>query len=529
MGKLEKLEKLQKLKENGTITEQEFNVEKEKLMNNKSTNNKKTKVIIAVIIILILITGGAFAIYYFTNNKSAETSSNSSNTTETKEDGFEQESANIYANGTDNVSFANMNSDDENLTDIQKEIVGYFDNNYLQFFSETAQKYPQVFKNAKVKTTAAVLKVLESSDDKFEVLAVDCGPEGYNYFMDYNTGKMQDIKDIPVEKLLVVSGKQINERLVTGDTFYIYGRYQDVENREIDGTTYMVSLISTNNIVKVEDSNDRYSFSTIKDIAEYIFGKDIKVIEPVYGQDYKDYETIAGVSRYYGGNGNSDFYKITLDNQSNANFKVFNMYTSQGLITYNKIHNDLSDNIEKNLWISADFQHYIVSTYDSGTQHVYIDYFNKDLNKLWSREFDYTSTKAYVSPMDYTDKQMAVVVDNDLYLIDLETGENVIEPVMVGEKVRVIMTSDKIILIGDNNKDAIMGIDYSGNILFRNNAGSTDIEIINSAAIQIINGKMIVTIYGTETLYGGPFEKYFVLNNDGTIETQTDILYDTAG
>ena len=526
MGKLEKLEKLQKLKESGTITEQEFNTEKEKLMNNKSTNSKKNRVIIAIIVLIVLIVGGIFAVYYFNNNN---TETNSNNNTTGNEEGFKQTSANVYANGADNVSFASMNSDDENLTDIQREIVGYFDNNYLQFFSETAQKYPQIFKNAKVKTTAAVLKVLESSDDKFEVLAVDCGPEGYNYFMDYNTGKMTDIKDIPVERLLIISGKQMNERLVTGDTFYIYGRYQDVENREIDGTTYMVSLIDTNNIVKVEDSNDKYSFSTIKDIAEYIFGEDIKVNEPVYGQDYEDYEIISGVSRYYGGDGNADFYKVTLDNQSNANFKVFNMYTSQGLIAYNKIHNELSDNIEKNLWISADFQHYIVSTYDSGTQHVYIDYFDKDLNKLWSREFDYTSTKAYVSPMDYTDNQMAVVVDNDLYLIDLETGENVIEPVIVGEKVRVIMTSDKIILIGDNNKDAIMGIDYSGNILFRNDAGSTDIEIINSAAIQTIDGKMIVTIYGTETLYGGPFEKYFILNSDGTIETTTDMLYDTAG
>lgn len=527
MGKIEKLEKLQKLKESGAITEQEFNTEKEKLMNKKQANNKKVKVAIAIIIIIILIAGGIFAVYYF-NNNTEQTSTNKNDITST-ENGFEQTSANVYANGTENVSFTNMNSDDEGLTDIQKEIVGYFDNNYLQFFSETAQKYPQIFKNAKVKTTAAVLKVLESSDDKFEVLAVDCGPEGYNYFMDYDTGKMQDIKDIPVERLLVVSGKQMNERLVTGDTFYLYGRYQDVQNREIDGTTYMVSLINSNSIVKVEDSNERYSFNTIKDIAEYIFGKDIKVNEPVYGQDYKDYETINGVSRYYGGDGTADFYKVTLDNQANANFKVFNMYKSEGLIAYNRIHNELSDNIQKNLWVSADFQHYIVSTYDSGTQHVYIDYFDRELNKVWSREFDYTSTKAYVSPMDYTDKQMAVVVDNDLYLIDLETGENVIEPVMVGEKVRVNMTSDKIVLIGDNNKDAIMGIDYSGNILFRNDAGSTDIEIINSAAIQTIDGKMIVTIYGTETLYGGPFEKYFILNSDGTIETTTDMLYDTAG
>lgn len=484
---------------------------------NTDKKSLKKPIIIGSIIAIIFIIAVIVGIYLVkTNYTSVETGSNDvsqnqqNENQETKQ--IEEPSKNIENNIAEKVSFANMNGDDENLNDIQKDIVNYFDNDYFWFFSKYAQKYPQVFQGAKVMTSAAVVKVLKSTNEEFEVLAVDCGPTVYNY---YENAK---IEDIPVEQLLVISGKQLNERLSTNNMFMLYGRYVDVENKEIDGKTYMVSKIQANNIVRTENDysnnfKDKHSFNTIKNVAEYIFGKDIKVNQAVAGQDYKANDET------------NNFYKITLDNQSNANFKVFNMYRSKGEITYNKIHNELSDNIQKNLFISADFNHYIVSTYDKETKHVYIEYFDRDLKKQWSREFDYASTKAFTSPMDYNDKQMAVVVDNDLYLIDLETGENVIEPVMVGEKIKVNMLNDGIVLIGDNNKDTIMKVDYTGKVMFKTN-GNTSMNTISSAELQIINEKLVLFISGT---YGSgidsmPFEKYIVINNEGKIETSSEDL-----
>lgn len=513
MGKLEKLEKLQKLKENGTITEQEFNTEKEKLMSNKNINNKRVKVIIAVIIILVLIIGGAFAVYYFTNNKSTETSSNESNET-TSEDGFEQTSANLYANGTDNVSFANMNSDDENYNSTQQEILKYFDNNYFVYNSSLAQKYPQIFKEAKVQLDCTVVKVLSSTDDEFSVVVI-------NYFMDQGAAISENLDELNENSLLILKGKQLSKRLVKGDWITVYGRYNDVVTNEIDGKSYTIPQVTAINVLA--DGSQRFEFNTIKTVAEYIFGKDIKINEPVYGQDYRDGETINGVETYYNGE-DASFYKGTLDNQSNANFKVFNMYKDNGVITYNRVHNGLSNNIQKNLWVSADFQHYIVSTYDEDLKYVYIDYFDKDLNKVWSREFQYTSTKAFASPMDYTDEQMAVVVDNDLYLIDLETGENIIEPVIVGEKVKVNMIEDGIILIGDNTKDTIMKVDYTGKVLFRTD--TSNLTTIEGASTQIVNGKMVVYLTGTWTDPSDgssyPDAEFLVINSDGTLEVETE-------
>ncbi len=501
MGKLEKIEQLQKLKDNGSITDEEFNKEKEKILDKGKSGNK---IIILSIICIVAVVIAIIGFFVYNNpNKN-----NINDKSESNEKEIIETSGNIQANGTKNISFENINSDDDSLTEIQKDIVSYFDNDYFWFYSSYAQKYPEIFKEAKVVTSAAVVKVLKSTNDEFEVLVADCGKSGYNYYAD------SDIEDIPAQQLLVISGKQLNERLLTGDIFWLYGRYKDVENKEIDGKTYMVSKIEANNIIKI-GYDDKYisknDYKTIKNVAEYIFGKDIKISED---------------------NNDPLYYKITLDNQSNANFKVFDMYKDNGVILYDEIANNLGDNVKKKLFVSADFQHYIVSTYDKNTKHVYIDYFDRELKKIWSREFDYASTKAFASPMDYSNTQMAIVVDNDLYLIDLATGENVIEPVMVGEKVRVVMMSDGIFLIGDNNKDAIMKVGFDGKTLFKKNAGTTLINKIDSAEIQVTDGKLKLFIHGIVTDEDGydiaPADKYLIINGSGEIEKASEDL-DVAG
>ena len=172
MGNLEKLEKLQKLKESGAITDEEFKIEKEKLLNNTGNNNKK--LIGKITVVLINVIAIALIITMIVLNNKKDDSVSKQDTTENKEQVTTSTSANIMANSTDNVSFKNMNSDDKQLTDVQKDIINYFDNNYFWFLSaESAQKYPKVFEGAKVRTGAQVLKVLESTDEKFEALAVN--------------------------------------------------------------------------------------------------------------------------------------------------------------------------------------------------------------------------------------------------------------------------------------------------------------------------------------------------------------------
>ena len=129
-------------------------------------------------------------------------------------------------------------------------------------------------------------------------------------------------------------------------------------------------------------------------------------------------------------------------------------------------------------------------------------------------------------------------IDNDLYLINLENGENIIEPVLVGEKIKMMMLEDSILLIGNQPKDAIMLVDYNGNIKQRTSI-ETDIEEFTSTNTQIVNGKIVIHfesylkgytgstdsgLYARYEVTGG--SKYVVLNKDGTIDfTTSDDIY----
>ena len=126
--------------------------------------------------------------------------------------------------------------------------------------------------------------------------------------------------------------------------------------------------------------------------------------------------------------------------------------------------------------------------------------------------------------MDYTNEKMSIVIGNDLYLIDLETGENIIEPVIVGTKMKINIFDDGIILIGNENKDTIMKVDFNGNILYRVDA-DTSMTGIDNVYTQIVNDKLIVRITGRKAIDDGSreyLEKYIVLNDDGTIEYSTN-------
>lgn len=485
------IEKIQKLKERGALTNEEFNKEKEKILkNNNNVNNNKLVIIIAFLIILLLIS----IVYMVVGN--SKKFSNKGN--KQKELESSNSSSNIQMGQLKNISFGNYNSENEEFNEIQKDIIDYYNNDYMPFSSFMAERYPQMFKGAKVTTYVRVVKVLKSTDEEFEVICADLSNDGWKAYY-------ESVEQIPSGNIIEVKGKQLNKRLMHGDKVMIYGKYNDVATKEIDGKTYMVSQVEADYIQGYHyDETDRYelldarfSFETIKNIAEFIFGKDIKIS--------KTYEE-------------SNFYKVVLDDQSNINFKSFNMFDDIGCISYDYEDNNLDYNITKKLFVSADFQHYLVSTHDENTQHVYVEYYNREYEKLWKREFDYNSTKSYVSPMDYNNEILSCVIDNDLYLIDLKTGENIIDPIIVGEKIRVLMMDDGILLIGDNSKDIIMKVDYSGKIIVKNNIKfENELDSIMDVYLQVKDDNIVISL--TADTEQGIAYKYILMKSDGTIES----------
>lgn len=448
-------------------------------------NNKVVKVIILIVIIIVCVGIGIGISYFFINKQNNQENSKSN----------EDVILNSQVGKLSEKSFNNMKSNNEELEDMQKQILEYYDNDYFEIYSSDAlKKYPQVLKDTKVKTPPLVVKkIIKSTDEEYEVLV----SFGYNLESSFE------------EIDYALKGVQLDERLIEGESIRVYGKYTDTNTYQVDGKSYTVPTIMPINIVRGE--NNRYDFDTISKVAKYIFGNGIKITEPDDEEIWEDNDTMY------------NYYKITLDNQSNANFKSFKMDKNAGYIAYNKTENNLSDDVSKTLRVSSDFEHFIVETRDSKLNKYYIDYFDKSYNKLWSREFDCKLTTSSVSTMDYTTEKMAIVVDNDLYLIDLETGENIIEPVIVGTKMKVNMFDDGVILIGNENKDTIMKVDFNGNILYRVNADTS--MSISDVYTQIVNDKLVIRIIGdsTDNIQDVKMlEKYIVLNNDGTIEYSTN-------
>lgn len=487
----------------------------ENSINNKMKTSKKKskrKIVIICVIILIIIIVALVAYIFISNNKNNDNQNNS----ETQSEGFVQNGSN--GNQIMNISFSNMKSEGEklNLTEEQEIVLDYFDNDYFidgsDYSYEDLQRYPNIFENSKISTRVGIIKVIKSTDNEFEALVQFSAGEA-------PIPTMEEIENGTYGQPIVVKSEQLDERLIEGDIATFYGRYETVETYEIDGKTYNLPTIKASKLIK---GYERYDLDDITTVAKYIFGNDIKIREAVYGVDT--------------GNSQEIEYVVTLDNQSNQNFKSFVMTTGIGNIIYHNKENNIPYTINKNLYISADFNHYIVITQDTDIKRIYVDYFNRDLEKIWSREFDYLDENS--TSMDYNSKILTMQIDNDLYLINLENGENIIEPVLVGEKIKMMMLEDSILLIGNQPKDAIMLVDYNGNIKQRTSI-ETDIEEFTSTNTQIVNGKIVIHfesylkgytgstdsgLYARYEVTGG--SKYVVLNKDGTIDfTTSDDIY----
>lgn len=406
-------------------------------------------------------------------------------------------------NDDNQLSFSNMKTENDNINvnEDQRAVLQYLNNNYFGVYSsEDLQRYPNIYKNSQVRVDCKIKKIIKSDDNEFICMGVN-GYEGY----DPVEGTLTDFEE---KDLFVVKSVQLDERLIVEDEIIVYGTCNGVETFDVDGKTYTVPVITATSLYNIA-TEYRYDLNDISKVAKYIFGNDIKITKP-------------DDTQAYGYDAASPMYIVTLDNQTNANFKEFAMLQNYGYIGYTNHDYQL---INKSLYIAADFEHFIVITYEDSTKKLYIDYYDRAYNKMWGREFDYKSGyNMYYTPMDYTSSKLSIILDNELYLIDLKTGEDVIEPVLVGTKVKITMLSDYMVLIGNENKNAIMMVDYKGNIIKKFDA-DTDMTTIYSADTQIVDNRMVIEISGElSDGYYGPSDyltKYIVLNSQGEIELST--------
>lgn len=373
-----------------------------------------------------------------------------------------------------------IDSKEANLTDSQKAVIQYFDNDYLEIPNyEFLRRYPNVFQDSQVTIYGCVKKVISMDNDNYEVVIwLHVAPYGMAYDEEAYEEKYGG-------HYVILRGKtDPSSWYMENDVLMAYGRYSGIETIEIDGTSYTIPCVNAYHAnyayqYRAFIINDKFDYATIKPVAETIFGKDIEIREAV-AEDFSEetammYEQTTGVFPYY---------TVELENQSNANFTKFLFSTEAGKIIDAK-DPPFDAVTERYIEFSADFEHFFLFTYNTSLESLKLSYYDKDLHKVWGREFEETTNAIY----DYTKNNIYIVVNNELYVINTQTGEDVFNPTYVGAKMAIRKFSDGIVMVSESKSDGIMKSTIDNNILWKANL-STDVYSVGG--IQLVNDNLVI-------------------------------------
>lgn len=439
---------------------------------------------------------------------------------------------------TDNsIGVSSMHVNDENLTEGQKMLIGYTDDNYFKLNQyELLQRYPDAFNDAQVVFTGQVTKVIRADDKSYEVLAT------LNEYHD-NTFLSQNEVCIKGNHADNYSDVTRNYRIIEGDQIKCFGVSKGSQNVEANGSSSYIPVFEANQIIVDNGIGHftRYNLSYIKELSQVMFPNGIKIHEPIQGQDFDIGGSWDGIHDY------SDLFLIgEPDNQSNANFTKYEFYQSRGYIRDNKSTTD----VIRQLKMSLDMQHYILTVYDSALKTFAIEYYDLSYNRLWAREFENASIYQFNTMndndfFDYTESAIYLDLNNNLYVIDMETGEDKISPVTVGEKTDIRKTTDGVLLMSDSMTDTVMKIDLEGNILWKLDLPLYDSELKDSYTNMGASFNVAVTAvqfdeesikieyafsaaeHNSESNYDKVIysaQKIFVVDNDGNMLMNTEVL-----
>lgn len=412
-------------------------------------------------------------------------------------------------NDTD-VGLKNIKIDtaEGNLTDQQKAVLAYFDDDYLSPPSyEFLRRYPNVFSGAQMRVWGTVKKVINMDADNYEVVL----------WLGVGQGEYGWVDDDPTYEghYLYLTGKTGSAWFMEGDTLLIYGRYTGIKTLDIDGTSYTIPQLNVYReyFDKSIAPNDIYRYiekcsaDEIKNIAECIFGQNIEVRVPIPGTDIQ--EDIFGLWEETSG-GKIPYYIVELENQSNAKFTKYFFYAGADADYTDARVSDAKDalnpsGIERNIEFAADFKHFFLFTYDTNLENLTLEYYDSNLNKVWKREFPETTNAIY----DYTKNNIYLVANNELYIINTETGEDTYAPSYVGEKAAIRKLNDGILLVSKNKSDGVMKISLKGDIIWKTNLVENTHFV---EGIQIIGDTIVLDQYywNSSQEYG---THYVVLDN----------------
>lgn len=409
--------------------------------------------------------------------------------------------ATVFQDNNVGDGLLSVDDKDSNLSERQKTVLQYFDDNYLSIEDYSYfKRYPDIFKQTKVSFEATVEKVLKSNDKEFEVLAEVMS------------------RDSTSQSYVIIKGNQTKRRLMEGECIKVQGRFINNEDMTIDGVSYNLPVIEYHNNIfcNVYDENGQlmpdecgctdaamYDEEFAKEVAKAIFGDSVSV------RMGTEDDLVLGIHSW-----SDTFVVATLENQSNANFTAFEIYTNFPYIRDVKS----TAKVKRYFNYTSDFNHYLISVQDTDFKTFTFEYYDKDLNKIWSREFEGTETAIY----DNTDNYIYSVVNNELHILDMKTGKDVVDPIAAANRVKINKLKDGIFLGGKDSFDTFMLVGLDGKVKWKTNYGKS-IDSIGS--IQLINDELVVEVYQEDPEEPQQlFKEYVRLSaKDGSIISQTEL------
>lgn len=370
------------------------------------------------------------------------------------------------------------------LTEDQLKVLEYFGSDYLEVISvETLLRYPDIFEKAQVSLWCSVGKVLKSDSDEFEILV---------YLLENSDEIGMDYKG-DSNRYIIIRGKQSSKRYIVGDVLNLYGRYNGTETFDIDGVSEVIPVITVHSAYLQEGDGyfypSRMSMKETKQVAKSIFGDNITIRLGTEELDEGIYWTDPPV------------YTCILDDQSNAKLNKFYFEERFGRVSMPYMPDSINQ-----IEFSADFKHFFYFSIDTQLDTLTLEYYDQNLKKLWKKEMEETVNAVY----DLTKHNIYLIANNELRIIDIETGEDTFPARYVGEKLDVRKLNDGLLLVSKNKSDGIMKTSLDGTIQWKVNLPS-DIEYVNS--VQIIEDKIVVVV----SAFGDYTERenyYIVLDNE---------------
>jgi len=463
--------------------------------------NKKLILIIGIVVAVIAIVL-AVAVPKLSDTKDSGVAANGEVQDDSAEKGQKSEKPKSVEND-DGIGLMNIkiNKNDTNLTDTQKLLVQYFDKDYFYPPYNSLQRYPQIYKDAQISFLCYVEKIIESTDTDYTILVE------YDAFKPYDGGSKNDTGDYAV-----IKGKHTDTRIMEGDSIKVFGIYKGVNTYSVDGKSYTVPTVNISRYVQVyymDWADPMFSMNEIRTLARHVFGDDIKIRytknSDFPDDDMTDYEFYEGL-----------YYTAELDNQSNANFTKYMFFADFGGDIY-----DMKSEypVERKITFSADFEHFYLQIFDKSLKVYTLECYNRKLEKIWSREFDQTTTAV----LDYTADHIYLVANGYMYIIDAATGEDAVEKKYVGAKSSIRKFEDGILLLAVSRSDAVMKTDLIGNVKWTANL-SYDLPDPAYGAeppiVQVNGGNYVIQYYGEDN--GKP-----VSTNTAVISPEGEVISDS--